>query len=170
MKRINQGRNHSLGGGVIAGVIGGAVVATLMLIGALAQGQDIWIGMKGAGAPFLRERAMAPGFDAAAVTLGIICQFAVSIVWGVLFAAIFSGLSRGATVVAGALWGIVVWLGMFYIVLPVLGLSQMAKAEPVSMAIVSHVVFGLAVGIGFLPFQHPRRHAHPPITHARASL
>jgi hypothetical protein len=168
MEETNQGRKHALRGGVVAGVIGGAVIAIVMVVAALAKGQDIWIGMKGAAAPFSGERAMRPGFDLGAVSLGVLSHFAVSIVWGVLFAAIFYGLTRGVTVAAGALWGIVVWLGMFYIVLPIVGLSQMAKEEPIGMAIISHVIFGLAVAVGFLPFQHTRRHTVPPVTGASA--
>lgn len=169
MQRIHQGRGRALGGGVVAGVIGGVVIALVMLVAALAKGQDIWPGFKGAAAPFIGERAMQPGFDAGAVVLGVVCHFAVSIVWGVLFAAVFYGLSRGATVAAGVLWGVVVWLGMFYIVLPIAGLPQVARSEPIAMAIISHVIFGLSVAIGFLPFQHPRPHAAPPATHAPAA-
>jgi hypothetical protein len=141
-----------------------------MLIAAQIKGQDLWPSLKGAAAPFLHERAMQPGFDGPAVVLGVLCHFAVSIGWGVLFAALFYGLSRGATVAAGALWGFVVWLGMFYIVLPLAGLSQMASSEPIAMAIVSHVIFGLAVAVGFLPYQQPRPHTTPPTAHATAPL
>src|SRR5205823_1631571 len=105
MERTVQGRGHALGGGAVAGIIGGVVIAIALVVGALAKGQDVWPSFKGAAAPFLGERAMRPGFDGAAVLLGVICHFAVSIIWGVLFAAIFFGLSRGATVAAGAVWG-----------------------------------------------------------------
>jgi hypothetical protein len=162
----NPGRKRALGGGVVAGVIGGVVIAVVMLIAALSRHQDIWIGMKGAAAPFLGERAMRPGFDPGAVALGVLCHFAVSIVWGVLFSVFFYGLSRGATVVAGALWGIIVWFSMYYLVLPIVGLEQMANAAPAGMAILSHLLFGLAVGIGFLPFQHPRPHVSGPVAGA----
>lgn len=164
MERPLQGRYHTLGGGIVAGIIGGAVIAIIMVVAALAAHRDIWIGLKSAAAPFLGDRALRPGFDLGAVALGVISHFAVSIVWGILFAALFSGLSKAATVVAGAVWGIVVWFGMFFIVLPIAGLKQMADAEPVGEAVISHVIFGLAVGIGFLPFQRSRPYASPPIT------
>jgi hypothetical protein len=164
MPRTNHGRGHALGGGVVAGAIGGAALALVLLAAALVQQRDLWTVMKGAAAPFLGERATAPGFELGAVVLGVLAHFAVSIVWGVLFAAIAHGLSRGLTVVAGALWGIVVWFGMYYLVLPLVGLPQVAEATPLGMAILSHVIFGLAVGIGFLPFQRTRPHATPPGT------
>jgi hypothetical protein len=88
-------------------------------------------------------------------------------VWGLLFAVISYGLSRGATVLAGALWGIVVWFGMYYLVLPVAGLPEVAQSTPLLKAIASHLVFGLAVGVGYLPFQHERP-AAPPVRRAPA--
>ena len=60
---------------------------------------------------------------------------------------------RVATVLAGALWGIVVWLAMFYVVLPVAGAGVVARGAPIGGAVTGHLIFGLALGIGFLPFQ-----------------
>jgi hypothetical protein len=160
-------RGHPFVGGIIAGIIGGAVLSALLVVANVAAGHDAWLALKGAAAPFIGERAQLPGFDAGAVVLGLVCHFAVSIVWGLLFAVISYGLGRGATVLAGALWGIVVWFGMYYLVLPVAGLPDVARETPLVNAILSHVVFGLAVGIGFLPFQHERP-AAPPVTRAPA--
>ena len=101
-------RGHAVVGGIVAGLIGVVVVAIVMAITALAKGQDIWLGAKGAGAPFLRERAMQPGFDLLAVLVGTISHFAVSIVWGVLFALVAYGLTKPVTIPLGAVWGIVV--------------------------------------------------------------
>jgi len=156
MPRTNEiSRGHAIGGGVVAGIIGGIVLAIILSILYVTQHQSIWLAMKGAGAPYLHERATQPGFDAPAVLLGIVAHFVVSIVWGVLFALIVYGygLPKSATVLAGAVWGIVVWLIMYYVVLPLVGLGQMARSTPVGNAIILHVIFGLAVGLGFLPFQ-----------------
>lgn len=159
-------RSHFFRGGIVAGVIGGAVIAVAMAAAALARREDLWVGMKAAAAPFLGERALRPGFDAGAVALGAACHFAISIAWGVLFAVLFHGLSRIATVVAGALWGLVVWFGMYDVVLPAVGLERMASEAPVGSAILLHVLFGLSVGLGFLPFQEPRPELRGPFTRA----
>jgi hypothetical protein len=164
MTRTNPRPGHVLGGGIVAGIVGGAVIALVMLLATLVKQQDIWPGLKGAAAPFLGERALQPGFDPGAVALGVACHFAVSIVWGILFAALFSGLSRGATIVAGAIWGLIAWFGMSYVVLPLAGLEQMARQAPAGTAILSHLMFGLAVGIGFLPFQRTRPPFAGPLT------
>ena len=76
---------------------------------ALVKGIDPWqTALKGAAAPLSGEAAMRPGFEAGPVLLGLVCHFAVSIGWGLLFGLVAYGVA----------WGIVVWLGMFYVVLP----------------------------------------------------
>jgi hypothetical protein len=74
----------------------------------------------------------------------------------VLFALAFFGVSNAATVAAGAFWGLVVWIGMSYVLLPILGLKELTSAAPVPMAVFNHVMFGLGVGIGFLRYQRNR--------------
>lgn len=154
--RTPSERRLILGGGAVAGVVGGIVVSVLMFIMAAARGQNLWVGAKMGAYPFLRDRVMAPGFDAGAVVLGLVDHFAVSIIWGILFALVAFGLSRRATIGAGAVWGIVVWFAMCYAVLPIVGAGALVRGMLVRGAIVEHVVFGLGVGLGFLPFQRAR--------------
>jgi hypothetical protein len=154
------GRAHALGGGVLAGIFGGLVLTGVLIALAHSAGQDMWGAVKGASSPIYHDRAHLPGFDAGPVLLGLVGHFAISVVWGVLFAAIFYGLSRPATVLAGAAWGVVVWLVMYYLVMPFFGLAAAAAATPVVYAIALHVMFGMAVAIGFLPFQVHVRTVH----------
>jgi hypothetical protein len=161
MARIRREEmSHAAKGGIIAGLAAGVVSTLIGLIATLSNGGDAWMALKGAGAPFLGARAMAPGFDAGAVLVGLLCHYLVSAGWGLLFGLLFYGFSRAATLGLGALWGIVVWLGMYYVVLPLVGLGEMARSVPVGMAIVSHVIFGLALAAAFLPFQ---RHVERPL-------
>jgi uncharacterized membrane protein YagU involved in acid resistance len=146
-------RRSAWKGGVVAGLIGGAVMAVFMMIMNAAKGMDVWMGAKMPGMPFLGQTAMEPGFAFGPVMIGMLSHFLVSIVWAVPFALLVYGFSRAATVGAGALWGIVVWLGMFYIVLPILGLGQIPKSMPVGLAVIEHVLFGVGTAVGFLPFQ-----------------
>ncbi len=143
-------------GGLVAGIVGGVAIAIFMMVVNLASGRDIWMVMKGAAMPLVGSRATVPGFDLWVVALGLVCHFFVSIAWSVPFALIVDGLTRGATVAAGALWGIVVWIAMFYVVLPIVGLWRVARGAPVGLAIVEHLVFGVATGLGYLPFQRTR--------------
>ena len=54
---------------------------------------------------------------------------------------------------------------MYYVVLPIVGLGEVARSAPLGMAIIGHVIFGLAVGVGFLPFQRTRPHAPSQFEH-----
>lgn len=148
-----RNRLEGIGAGVAAGFFAGLVLSFYMLGMSLFQGQDIWMGAKMAGIPFLGEAAKEPGFALIPVLVGLASHFAVSIFWGALFGALVFRQSRGATLAWGALWGIVVWLGMFYAILPFVGLAEIANSMPLGAAIFEHVLFGLALAVGFLPFQ-----------------
>jgi uncharacterized protein DUF6789 len=140
-------------GGVIAGIIAGLFLVALLLVTMTLRGQNLWLAFKGASKPIFHQRAMLPGFDAGPVLVGAFFHFLISAGWGWLFAVICYGLSRLATIVAGALWGIVVWLGMYYVLLPLVGLRAMVRSVPIGMAIFEHVLFGLVLSVAFLPFQ-----------------
>lgn len=143
-------------GGAVAGIVAGIVIAVwVMSIGA-ALGDDLSVAMKTAAYPMLGPRVLLPGFDATALLLGLISHVAVSLVWGVMFAFVAFGLARAGTVWAGLLWGIVVWIGMFYVVLPLTDAGVITQRTPIARAVVEHLVFGLAVGVAFLPYQHPQ--------------
>ncbi|MDC3960072.1 hypothetical protein [Polyangium jinanense] len=143
----------ALSGGVIAGVFAGIVASLYGLLSTVARGVDPWIVFKWASAPFLDDRAFAPGFDAGAVVLGILVHFAVSITWGALFGLLVFGANAFRTLVFGAAYGVIVWFVMYKAVLPAVGLGAIAARVPVGPAILEHVIFGLALAIGFLPFQ-----------------
>ena len=148
----DPGRSR-LAGGIVGGVVGGIAIAAVMLLVALLQGADVWPGFKMAGYVFYGERVFEPGFEAGPVIVGVLSHFAVSIAWGLLFALLFYGFSKGATVAFGLLWGLVVWAAMIYIVLPIIGLGEMARTLPVGLSLVEHLVFGFFVALGFLPYQ-----------------
>lgn len=151
-----RGRQRSIiavSGGVIAGIFGGIVVSLYGLLSMVARGVDPWVVFKWAAAPFLADRAFAPGFDAGAVVLGILAHFAVSIIWGALFGLLVYGANVFRTLVFGAAYGVIVWFVMYRAFLPAVGLGAVALGVPVGPAILEHVVFGLALAIGFLPFQ-----------------
>ncbi|MBI3181114.1 MAG: hypothetical protein HYZ28_03120 [Myxococcales bacterium] len=147
------------GGGAVAGVIGGLVLYVWLLLVTLGRGADLWMVFKGSAAPFLGERAMAAGFDALALAAGVAVHMAISVGWGILFGLVAFGWSRATTVLAGVPFGVLVWLVMFYLALPIVGMGEMARSVPVGLALFEHVLFGLAVAAGFLPFQ--RRVARP---------
>jgi hypothetical protein len=156
MLRTETEASQAVRGGVLAGLAGGAALAMVFVTRALMHGEDAWMAMKGPSAPFLHARAAAPGFDLLALLLGGIGHFLISAVWGALFGAVAFGLARSATIWLGVLWGFVVWMGMSYIVLPLVRLDEMARGMPVQTAMATHMMFGLAVALAFVPFQRTR--------------
>jgi len=153
MLRSEKDLSRTISGGIIAGLVAAAFLTLMMTVMSAARGTDIWFGMKGAAEPFLAERAMQPGFDFFAVWLGLMCHAAVSVAWAVPFALLAEQLSPLATIGAGAAWGLVVWIGMFYVVLPLFGLGSMRHDAPISRAILYHVFFGVAVALAYLGYQ-----------------
>lgn len=142
-------------GGVVAGLVGGLTLGLFVLLVVLWQQGYVWVALKFPSAPFLGERALAPGVDVPAMALGLLVHGAVSIVWGIVFAVLAFGLPRPTTLLAGALFGVLVWIGMFYLVLPILDLSYLAAQVSVSLAVFEHVLFGFAAGAAFVSFQRP---------------
>ena len=146
-----------LEGGFLAGLFGGVVLSVFLVFTSLLQSTGVWIPLKAASAPFFGERALAPGFELGVVLVGVLGHFAVAVTWGMLFGLAFYGASKAGALFFAALWGLVVWVGMYHMLLPLLGLSALVHAVPVELAILQHVVFGLAVGFGFLPTQQLQR-------------
>jgi hypothetical protein len=144
---------HAARSGGIAGLVGGVVLGLLVVL--LLRWQDgyAWVAFKLPAAPFVGVRVFAPSFDPAAVALGSVLHLATSAAWGALFGVLALGLRRVHTVIAGALFGVLVWIAMFYLVLPLAGVGWLGAQVPVGLAILEHVLFGLAVGATFVPFQ-----------------
>jgi hypothetical protein len=140
--------------GAFAGVAAGAVLTLMMILMSAARGKDVWYGIKGAAEPFLGARAMRPGFDLPAVLFGLVDHLVISGIWGILFALLFYGLSRERIIAAGILWGLVVWIGMYYVVLPIVGLASMQNDAPTGRAIFFHLIFSGAMTIAY--FLYPR--------------
>jgi hypothetical protein len=136
--------------GGLAGLVGGLVASMFMTAVAMSGGGDAWVAAKIAAAPFVGVRAMAPGFDGDAVILGVIGHVAVSAVWGALFGLVALRLPAPAAPAAGVLWGMIVWLVMYYVLLPVLGIRYVVTSTPLAVAAGQHMVFGLAVALTFV--------------------
>lgn len=165
-RRPANGSSRTVGG-IAAGIIGGLALSAFMVLVAASQGDSIWPVFKMAGYPFIGDRVFEPDFAAGPVVVGILCHFAVSIVWGLLFSLLFYGFSKSATVGFGLLWGLVAWASMLYIVMPIVGLADVAAQIPAGLSVIEHLVFGLFLALGFLPFQ---RQIHQPDFRRRVTV
>ncbi|MBI2388520.1 MAG: hypothetical protein HYV09_02785 [Deltaproteobacteria bacterium] len=139
-------------GALVGGLVGGALMAVFMTLMNLVQGQDVWMGLKGPAAPFIGDAAMQPGFDGN-VVLGALSHFAVAIAWAIPFALLGFGLAKGPTVALGVAWGILVWLAMTFVVLPIVGLGAMKPMMLTAPMAFEHLLYGLGLAAGLLPYQ-----------------
>jgi hypothetical protein len=151
--KTNDDRMRAVTGGAVAGLASGLVLTLMMTVMAASHHKDVWYGMKGAAAPFLGHRAMHAGFDLGAVVLGLSTHFLISIGWGVLFAFFFYGSSRLKTMLGGIAYGLVVWIGMYYVVLPIVGLGAMTREAPIGRVIMFHEMFSIVLAGAFLGWQ-----------------
>lgn len=139
-------------GGAIAGLVAGLFTSVFLAIMNAAQGRDVLQGLKFAGVPVLGKRALEPGFDHVAIVIGVFDHLVISMAWGFFFGLLFFGLSKGMTMLAGVFWGLVVWIVMLYVALPVLGFPPGGN-NPLPVAIFTHVLFAEVLAAAFLPFQ-----------------
>jgi uncharacterized membrane protein YagU involved in acid resistance len=167
MERVGgayRGVGRRIAEGAAAGVFGGLVFTAIMVA---VHSDRMLVALKLAAYPFLGDRVMHSGFDAAAVALGVLCHLAVSIGWGIGFALLVDEFSRAAIVALGAVWGFVVWIVMFAVILPVVA-PKLAEGGGSFGNLLIHVLFGLSVAVGLLPF-HREAHEHQRWWHSRAA-
>jgi len=134
------------------GAVGGLVAGLVFLIMELALvptvgGGELWAPPRMMGAIVLGSDALPPPatFDAAIVAVGMIVHFALSAVLGVIFAfgAAKLKLSGAMAIVAGAVFGLLVYVVNFYGFTAVFPWFAMARN---AITIASHVVFGAVLG------------------------
>jgi hypothetical protein len=142
-------------GGIFAGVVGAAAMVAVVAVISVLHDHDVWASLKAAAAPLLGPRATQPGLDTFALLTAFVIHVAVAVGWGVLFAAFLDGQPRLTTALAGPVFGLIVWIAMFYLVLPIFGLGAMARHTPPVSSMIEHAFFGLGVAAGFMPFQRP---------------
>jgi hypothetical protein len=139
--------SKSMRSGAFAGLIAGLVTALFGLVRGALAGDDLWGLTKMPAIPFLGDLARRPGFDLVPLLAGGAIHLAVSAGWGLLFGLVARGHRVATTIGLGALWGVVVWLVMFHVVLPIAG------ADGVEGTLGEHVVFGVVLALAYLPFQ-----------------
>jgi hypothetical protein len=148
-------RRQAVWGGTVAGLVGALAYVAFSLAADVVRGSDLWVALKVAAYPLVGEKVMAPGLDLGTVLQGLLTHLGISLAWGVLFGVAAFGMTRAATVGFGLIWGVFVWIAMFYFVLPFAGATVTMRGVPLLLTIGQHLVFGLALGLGFLAHQRP---------------
>lgn len=135
----------SLKSGMVAGFIATAVLSAMMVIKA-AMGVM----------PQLDVAAMIAGMMGASVAVGWIIHFMIgTIAWGGGFALVHDRLPGRGLIMQGIVFGILAWLAMMVVVMPMAGAGlfgmAMGPMAPV-MTLALHVVFGAVLGATFRRF------------------
>ncbi len=144
-------------GGTVAGLVGALAFAAFSVSADLIRGRDPWVPLKLAAYPLLGETVMSPGLDPGPVLHGSLIHLGICIAWGVLFGLAAYGMTRPATVWFGLTWGLLVWMAMFFLVLPLAGAGVTQRGVPLLLTIGQHLAFGLSLGVAFLLHQRPIR-------------
>ncbi len=130
--------------GVIIGLIGSVVIMLSVAALSLGTGESVWLSARVIASTLLGESAASGVFP---VILGTIMHLISGAVYGALFAFISPRMPRGFWIVAGLLFGIVVWL-IALITLPlVINLIDTDSVAYFNVLLISHVIFGLNLGV-----------------------
>jgi hypothetical protein len=116
-------------GGLVAGVIAGAVMALVWMIKAGIEGAGFFLPARAIAGTYYGAEALAAG-GGWAITLGVLTHVVVSAFWGLLFAWVGGArMSTGAACFAGLLYGIAIWALMSYAVLPAINPAMLGRVS-----------------------------------------
>jgi hypothetical protein len=139
---------------IIGGVVASLVLAMWeMAVEALIPGGAGFFGPPIAiGATVVRDlqgSANPIPFDALALVLGLAGHMMNSVVLGVVFGIVVSrlGAGSGATIGLGMAWGALVFVGMWFVVLPAVDPLMLNLNGPVFLA--AHLMWGAALGLAW---------------------
>lgn len=134
-----------LAGGILAGLIAGLIMELyMMVVMAAAQGMPIWQPSRGIAAVFFGQAAAGQGLWP--VLFGLMIHFLTAAVWGVVFAVLIGHVTAGGAVGWGLVYGFLVYLVMFYVVLPILNAPMTAMRGNLGV-IAEHLLYGAVLGV-----------------------
>ncbi len=144
--------------GVIGGLIGGMAMAMFSMVVAISQ-DGFWAPVRGITSAVFGDQHYGGSFDFWPVVVGAMGHMMNSMVLGAVFAVIVATLlaraSSAVILVAGMVFGLMVWLIM------VPGLSStvqssglLANAIPVWAWIVGHLMFGVITATALVTGRH----------------
>ena len=141
-------------GGAIAGLAGGVAMAIVAALLSASMGQDIWHESKRIAAIVYGPAALAvSGFDPGPVLVGSLIHLLVSAVLGAIFGIVTRRLLHltsdfGTPVMAGLVYGLLIWMVAYFVVLPLLNPSLLEVYTPAF--IIQHVAFGVVLGLVYM--------------------
>lgn len=149
-------RGDVLRGGLIAGTLGGSVMALILVAPVVGNMENAWPSLRVASYPFIGPQVFHPGFSVWPLILGTLVHFAVSMAWALLFTWVVHAWRGWWMVAASVPYGAFVWLVMHHIVVPLLRAGVVINRVPPTISIVQHVAFGLTLGLTLALLQPQR--------------
>jgi hypothetical protein len=138
-------------GGAVAGLGGGIAMAIVGAIISASLGGDIWLESKQIAAVVYGPAAAAqPGFVAGPVIVGTLLHLIVSAAFGAIFGIVTRrvlGLTSefGTPLMAGLIYGLLIWLVGYFIVLPRINPLLLETYAP--SFVIQHLVYGAVTGL-----------------------
>lgn len=142
--------------GAIGGVIAGIVFAMFeMIMAAVLDGADaFFMPLRMIGAIVLGMKALDPGYSLlTAGVVGLMLHMMLSIVFGIIFAALVAYIPRLADsspilLVAASVYGFALWIVNFYAIARAAHWSWFPDKTNVAVQVIAHtVMFGTALGL-----------------------
>jgi hypothetical protein len=146
-----MGRRARTSAGTWGAVVGAMVMNAVAVVAAGQTGG--WAALKCPAFPF----AMHPGFNLPVLIASQISHLLVSIAWGILFGLRFAGRRRSVVLLGGVLWGLVVLIGMYFVVLPAFGMFDYVRQSNPLYAVATHIGYGVGLGLGTASLLEDRR-------------
>jgi hypothetical protein len=146
-------------GGSLAGVGGGLVMIVVAALLTTALGEDVWREPREIAQPLFGSAAAA---GAAPIVVGTLLHFLLSALFGAIFSIISRRLLRlpsdyGVPVVAGLIYGLMLWVLAYFVVLPILNPALLDTYAP--SFIIQHLVYGVVTGLIYAQLR-PAPYAH----------
>ncbi len=141
---------------VLGGIVGGIMFAMFeMVMSAILNGRDaFFVPLRMIGGIVLGQQALSPAYSlAGAAVVGITLHLALSVLFGVIFGAgatMLPSLARAsrALLLAGASYGVMLWLVNFYVIAPAAGWNWFPDQSNEAVQFMAHAfIFGLGSGV-----------------------
>lgn len=127
--------------GILAGLIATIVLSVLMIM----KGK---MGLM----PDLNVIKMLASKMGGALAMGWIAHIAIGLGYGVLFALFSENIPTSGNVTKGMILGVVGWLMMMFVIMPMMGAGMFAQnmgmKAPI-MTLILHLIFGATLGFSF---------------------
>ena len=151
------GRSTDWKAGVLAGIIAAIASDIVLSVGVMLQGESPWVPAHLIAAMLLGSDALPPpsGFEPGVVAIASLIHFTLAVGYGMIGAWLFDRLSYRAAAVAGAVFGLAVYLVNYDVIAPLL-FPWLTELRGV-VGVITHLVFGTVMGLAIVRLRRRAR-------------